>query len=254
MLTAITRGVSPRMDNCELTYLSRERIEVEKARRQQKAYEQFLVDNGVRVLPLPAEPELPDAVFVEDTAVVVDEVAVIPTMGAASRQPEVESTARTLKSFRPLEFINGGGTLEGGDVMRIGRTLYVGVSSRTNRDGIAQLQNILRPFDYQVKPVGVTGCLHLKTGCTYLGKETVLANSAWVDTAALDGFDVIEVPAGESWAGNALTVNGVALLPASCPQTVQMLRRRGFDVRTIDVSEFGKAEGSLTCLSIIFNN
>jgi dimethylargininase len=252
MLTAITRSVSPTIGDCELTFLSRQRIDFDKAARQQKAYEQSLTKLGVRVLSLPAEPEMPDAVFVEDTAVVVDEVAVIASMGAATRRQEVKSMADTLSRFRPLKFINESGTLEGGDKFRIGRTLYVGVSTRTNRAGIAQLSRILESFGYQVKTVEVKGCLHLTTGCTYIGRNTILANKSWVDTSAFEGFDIIDVSLTEPWAANALLVGGVVLFPSCFPKTRALLEERGFRVETTDISEHMKAEAGLTCMSIIF--
>lgn len=253
MLRAITRGISPCIGNCELTYLDRQEIDAEKAVQQQRSYEQYLSSLGLSVISLPAEPTLPDAVFVEDTAVVVDEVAVITTMGAVSRRPEVRSVSPTLAEHRPLKFINGTGTLEGGDVMRVGRTLYVGVSTRTNLDGIAQMRSILKLYDYQVRAVEVKSCLHFKTGCTYLGRNTILANRAWVDLSPLEGFEVIDVPDGEPWAANALVIGEDVLVPASCPQTAGLLDERGFNVRTINVSELEKAEAGLTCMSIIFN-
>jgi len=253
MLRAITRGISPCIANCELTYLDRQEIDAEEAVRQQQSYEQYLSSLGLEVVSLPVEPQLPDAVFVEDTAVVVDEVAIITTMGAVSRRPEVRSVSPALAKYRPLKFINGAGTLEGGDVMRVGRTLYVGVSTRTNLDGIAQLRSLLWPYDYQVKAAEVKGCLHFKTGCTYLGRDTILANRAWVDLSPLNGFEVIDVPSSEPWAANALVIGDDVLVPASCPQTADLLAARGFSVRTINVSELEKAEAGLTCMSIVFN-
>lgn len=253
MLRALTRGISPCIGNCELTYLGRQEIDAEKAVRQQRSYEQYLSSLGLSVISLPAEPTLPDAVFVEDTAVVVDEVAVITTMGAVSRRPEVQSVATSLAEHRPLKFINNTGTLEGGDVMRVGRTLYVGVSTRTNLDGVAQLRSALHPYDYQVRAVEVKGCLHFKTGCTYLGRNTILVNRAWVDLSPLEGFEVIDVPSGEPWAANLLVIGNDVLVPASCPLTAELLHERAFNVRTINVSELEKAEAGLTCMSIIFN-
>jgi len=253
MLSALTRGISPCIGNCELTYLERQQIDAAKAVQQQKSYELYLASLGMNVISLPAERALPDAVFVEDTAVVVDEVAVITTMGAVSRRPEVRTISAALAEYRPLEFINGAGTLEGGDVMRVDRTLYVGVSTRTNLDGIAQLRNILGAYDYQVREVPVKRCLHFKTGCTYLGWNTILVNRAWVDLSPLEGFEVIDVPDGEPWAANLLVVGNDVLIPASCPKTAELVHDRGFAVRTIEVSELEKAEAGLTCMSIIFN-
>lgn len=254
MLVALTRQISPSFDDCELTYLSREKIDIAKAIEQQKAYEKCLSELGLRVVSLPPEPDLPDAVFVEDTAVVVDEVAVITRMGAVSRRPEVESIAAVLEKYRPLKFIDGGGTLEGGDVVRAGRTLFVGVSTRTNLEGINQLRNFLEPYDYEVIPVEVHGCLHLKTGCTYLGQNTVIINRLWVDAEPFKGFEMIIAPPHEQWASNVLVIGDDALAPACCPQTAVMVRSVGLKVHAIDASELEKAEGSMTCMSVVFKD
>jgi len=236
-----------------LTYIARQPIDFEKIAQQHQAYEECLKELGLRVVSLPAELGLADCVFVEDTAVVVDEVAIIPHMGAATRRTEVNLTAETLSNFRHLKFINGEGTLEGGDVMRIGRTFYVGVSTRTNRDGIAQLQKILAPYDYQVVPVEVAGCLHLKTACTYLNHNTILANPSWVDMSTFRDVDVIETFPTEPWSANSLSVGDSVVLPASAPRLAELLSQRGLRVLTLDISELEKAEAGLTCMSIIFS-
>jgi dimethylargininase len=236
-----------------LTFLARQPIVVSKAVQQQRDYERCLSDLGVEVISLPPEPDYPDAVFVEDTAVVVDEVAVIPTMGAVSRQREVETVAPVLAGYRPLEFINHTGALEGGDVIIIGRTCYVGVSTRTNLNGIAQLRAFLAPYDYEVIAVEVKSCLHLTTGCTYIGRDTVLANTSWVDVSPLRGLQFIDVAETEPWAANALLVGDVVVLPESSRRTASLLRERGFEIRTVDVSELEKAEAGLTCMSLIFD-
>jgi dimethylargininase len=254
MLMAMTRGVSPCLGDCELSFLPRQEIDLTKATQQHHAYEQCLTKLGVRIVSLPFEPEFPDAVFVEDPAVVVDEVAVMTPMGVEVRRQEVESLATALCSFRPLKFLSYPAKLEGGDVMRVGRRLYVGASRRTDRAGIDQLSEILLPYGYEVWPVDVKGCLHLKTGCSYLGRNTLLANRSWVDVAPMEGFDVIDIPPAEPWAANALAIGDVILLPGGFPQTRALLQDRGFLVETIDVSELMKAEAGLTSMSIIFNS
>lgn len=254
MLTAITRGVSPCIGNCELTYLSRQPIDIEKAARQQQAYERLLSDLGLQVISLPAEPELPDAVFVEDTAVITDEVAIVTTMGAPVRRREVESISSVLAKYRPLQSINGSGVLDGGDVVQTGRILFVGISTRTNMSGVMQLRARLEPYGYEVAPVDVKGCLHLSTGCEFIGRNTILANCDWVDVSQFKGFDIIDVSTTEPWGANALTLGNEVLLSASCPQTAARVRERGFKVHTVDISELEKAEGGLTCLSLIFKS
>src|SRR5438874_12726468 len=173
-LIAITREVSTSINNCQLSFHAREPIDVAKAIAQHRAYQDCLAELGVRVVLLPAEPELPDAVFVEDPAVVVDEVAVISVMGTPSRRPEAHSIADALSRYRPLTFLVEPATLDGGDVMRVRRRVFAGLSRRTNSEGIAQLRDVLRAFDYEVQSVEVRGCLHLKSACSYISNDTVL--------------------------------------------------------------------------------
>ena len=253
MLTAITRQVSSSIDRCELTFHAKEPIDVAKAIAQHEAYEECLRQLGARIVSLPAEPNLPDAVFVEDAAIVVDEVAVIPVMGAESRRPETESLARALSVYRPLKFMQAPATLDGGDVMRIRRRIFVGASSRTNDEGIAQLRAALAEFNYEVTAVDVRQCLHLKSGCSYVGRNSILVNREWVDVTQLAGFELIDVPPSEPGAANALLIEDVVIVPSAFPKTIAILEARGFIVKAIDVSEFQKAEGGVTCKSIIFN-
>ena len=253
MLAAITRAVSPSLADCTLTFIPRQPIDVARAIQQQHAYERCLAELGVRVISLEAEADLPDSVFVQDAAVVLDEVAILASMGAKTRQPEVASVAKALSPYREVKWLTGAASLEGGDVMRIGRRLYVGLSGRTNREGIAQLQDILRPFEYEVTPVEVNACLHLSTGCAYLGRNVVLANRSWLNASRLDGVDFLEVPASEPWAANVLAVGDHILMSSSFPEPRELLTREGFRVRSVDISEFEKAEGSFTCLSLLFD-
>jgi len=240
------------MSQCELVYLDRQEIDLAKAIAQHRAYEECLRGLGVQVISLPPEPDLPDAVFVEDPAVVVDELAVITRMGAESRRRESETLADALSSFRQLQWLREPATLEGGDVMRVDRTLFVGSSPRSNAEGIRQLAEALSPFGYLVRAVDVHGCMHLKTGCTYLGNGTVLANREWIDTEPLAGFRILDVAPEEPWAANILRVRDTLLMPDAFPATAQILERAGFPIRTLDISELMKAEAGLTCMSILF--
>lgn len=249
---AITRTVSPCLTDCALTFLERVAIDIERAQEQHRRYEQCLEALGLRVLSLPQEPDLPDAVFVEDTAVVLDEVAVKTRPRLDSRRAEVESVAAALAQHRPLVAIEQPGTLEGGDVIRIDRTLYVGLSRRTNEEGARQLATLVQPWGYTVRTVPVPHCLHLKTACTYIGRGTLLANCEWVDTSLFDGLTVIAAAGGEDEAGNALRVNGILLIPSAFPKTRRRLEAEGFQVATVDVSELQKAEAGVTCCSILF--
>jgi dimethylargininase len=253
-LTAIVREVSSSINDCELSFHARQRIDVARAIAQHQAYQDCLAALGVRLISLPAEPALPDAAFVEDPAVVVNEVAIISTMGTASRRPEATTLADALTRYRPLAFITEPATLDGGDVLRIGRSIFVGLSRRTNRDGIDQLTCLLRPYGYQVHPVAVSGCLHLKSACSHIGNETILVNRSWIDAEPLSGFELLDVPEDEPAAANALLIEDVVIIPASFPRTRALLETRGFCVRTIDVSELQKAEAGVTCTSLIFDD
>ena len=240
------------MNHCELAYLPRQAIDFVRAAEQHRQYQRCLSGLGVRVISLPAEPDLPDAVFVEDPAVVVDEVAVIARMGAESRRREAESLAQALAPFRPLRWLREPATLEGGDVVRIGRTLFVGASVRTNAEGIRQLAEDLSPFGYDVRAVEVHGCMHLKTGCTYLGGRSLLANRAWIDAGAFEGYQIVDVPPEEPWAADVLNIGDTLVMPDAFPATTSLLERGGWKVRTLDVSELMKAEAGVTCMSILF--
>ena len=252
MLIAITRPVSASIDRCELGYLPRRSIDFQKASEQHKLYEACLAELGLSVIPLPPEPELPDAVFVEDTAVVAGGVAVITRPGAASRRPEVESVARALSRYLPLRWIMEPATLDGGDVMDAGRTLFVGASLRTNADGIRQLAGELALRGCSVEPVEIHDCLHMKSACCYLGKQTILANRAWIDTAPFREFRILDVAPDETWAANVLAIGETVVIPSSFPATARILEQSGWNVRRIDVSELMKAEAGVTCMSLIF--
>jgi len=254
MLIAITRAVSPAINQCEIGFIERQEIDLAKADEQHRRYEALLAELGASVVSLPAEPDYPDSVFVEDPAVVVDEAAIMTRMGAASRRGESESLARALAAYRPLRRLREPATLEGGDVMRIGRTLYVGVGRRTNRAGIEQLAAELGPLGYAVVPVTVRGALHLKTACCWLGEDAILANREWLDLELLKQFRIVDVAPGEGRAANVLALGGSVIVPAGFPGTAEILARVGLRVRTVDVSELMKAEAGVTCSSVIFES
>jgi dimethylargininase len=254
MPTAITRKVSDAIGRCELTHISREPIDVRLAVRQHEAYERCLAELGCRVVSLPQEPDLPDSVFVEDTAVVVEELAVMTRPGAESRRAEVPSVARALAEYRPIAVIEAPGTLDGGDVLRLGRRVFVGLSARTNAAGIGQLGSALARHGYSVEPVPVSKCLHLKSAVTQIAEDAVLVNPAWVDAAALDGFRRIEVDPAEQYAANALLVADTAVYPLAFPRTAARLERAGVRLAPLDLSELAKAEGGVTCCSLILQD
>jgi dimethylargininase len=253
MLTAITRAVSPGIVHCELTFVARQAINLEKAEEQHRAYQRLLEKSGARVISLPAEPELPDSMFVEDPAIVLDELAVVFPLGTESRRPESASIAQALSRFRKVACVELPGQVEGGDILRIGRRLFAGLSSRTNAEGIRQLASITAPYGYEVVSVAVTGCLHLKSAVTYIGRNTLLANRAWFDTKPLAGFEWIDVAVEEPHAANALAIGDTVIFPASFPHTRDRLEARGFHVSPLDISELQKAESGLTCSSLLFD-
>jgi dimethylargininase len=251
VLTAITRAVSPAIVNCELSFIPRQPIDLQVAREQHRAYEQLLEQLGARVVSLPAEPNLPDSMFVEDPAIVLDELAIIFPLGTESRRPEAASLAQAIAKFRKLEHIVLPATLEGGDILRIGRKLFVGLTKRSNAEGIRQLAAILAPHHYEVIAVPVTGCLHLKSAVTYLGRSTLLANRAWFDPAPFSAYDWIDVDPSEPHAANALALGNTVIFPASFPGTRARVEGAGFHVTPLDISELQKAESGLTCSSLI---
>lgn len=252
MIIAVTREVSSSIGRCELSHIERAPIDVGLARRQHTAYEECLESLGCRVLHLSGEPNLPDSVFVEDTAVVLDELAVITRPGAESRRPETESVAKILKPFRELYFIEPPATLDGGDVLRIGKNIYVGISGRSTLEAVAQLRNLVEGLGYTVTGVEIDGCLHLKSAVTLAGPDTILVNPEWVDPGKFGNMNVIEVGPSEPFAANALLVNGAVVYPDAFPETAGQLEAVGIKVCRVDVSELAKAEGGVTCCSLIF--
>ena len=252
MYIAVTRPVSPAIQHCELSYLPRLPIDLVLAERQHQAYQDALTRLGCEVVSLPPLPEQADAVFVEDTAVVVHGLAVIARPGAESRRGETESSAELLAGYRKLAQIHAPGTLDGGDVLLVGRTLYVGQTPRSNAEGTRQLAELVAPLGYRVVPVEVTGCLHLKTAATQVAERTLLINPAWVDKDAFEGLDFIEVDPAESHAGNAVKVGEALIYPRSFPRTRARLEARGLKLELVDMSETEKAEGGVTCCSIVF--
>lgn len=251
-LIALTRKVSARIAECELTFIDRKQIDYTRAVQQHRQYQQLLRDLGAEVVELPGDDRCPDCCFLEDTALVLDEVAVITRPGSEDRRREVEGTAPTIMKYRNVIRISAPATLEAGDVLRMGRNLFVGLSTRTNEQGIAMLREALDGYDYKVRAVPMEGALHLKSVCTALDDHTLLVNPKYFDQAAFSEYEVIEVPADESMAANVLRINGAVCIHTGFHKTTDLLRVRGFDMRTVDISEFLKAEAGLTCMSIPF--
>jgi dimethylargininase len=253
-MLALTHAPSPNLDACELTHQARVPIDHALAVRQHADYCAMLRDCGAEVRKLTANLAFPDSVFIEDTAIVLDEIAMLASMGAKSRRLEPAGIEPELRRYREVVRINPPATIEGGDVLRVGRKLLVGVSSRTNRAGLGALAAIARPHGYEVVPVRVTGCLHLKSAVTALPDGSLLANPKWLDTGSLGGFAMVAVDAAEPSAANVALVDGGVCIAAAYPRTADLIRSRGFPVATADLSEFAKAEGCVTCLSLLLQD
>jgi len=250
---ALMRGVPPTLVRGERSFREREPIDLERAVAQHAAYASLLRSLGLEVIELPADPAFPDCCFVEDTAVVLDELALLTRPGALSRRGEVAAVEPSLLRYRAIETTPPPATLEGGDVMRVGRTLYVGHSARTNEAGIARLAAVAEPLGYRVVPVPVLGCLHLKSAVTALDQERVLLNRAWLDTAPLRELELVDVAPEEPDAANVLRVAGLVIGHPGFPRTLERVAALGYAVRPLDVSEFLKAEAALTCKSLLFS-
>jgi dimethylargininase len=255
MARAFTRAVSRRLPECQLTHLARTPIDVAKAVEQHAAYERALSDAGFQIVRLPELADDPDAVFVEDTALILDGHAIVTRPGAASRLDETESTAAGLADHFEVHRI-GSGFLDGGDVLRIGHRLHVGRSTRTDADGIRALSELARPFGYDVVEAQLRDCLHLKTGVTLAGLDAhgvpvLLYNERTVDPRQFAGVEPVAVDEAEDAAANCLRARDRLILPAGNPRTAGTLRDRGFQVTEVDVSELQKAEAGVTCMSLI---
>jgi dimethylargininase len=252
VLIAITREISPAIARCELSDLARQPIDLDRARAQHAAYEACLREAGCRVVRLAADGHMPDSVFIEDTAVVFDEIGIITRPGAESRRAETRAVADLVRAYRPLRRIEPPGTLDGGDVLAVGTRVFVGESRRTNRAAISQMTTILAPFGYTVTAVPVRRCLHLKSAVTAVSDDTLLVNRDWAPAGDLVPFNLIDVERGEPGAANALRIGDRVIYPTMLPRTRARLEDRGVRVAGVDMSELAKAEGAVTCCSVIF--
>jgi dimethylargininase len=254
---AITRPVSTSIVRCELTHLAREPIDHARAVHQHIAYEAALAKHVGEIVRAPAANDMPDAVFVEDVAVVLDEVAVMARPGAVSRRGELRGVEKVIARYRDVTRIVAPGTLDGGDVLRVGRRLFVGRSSRTNDAAIIQLRALVAEFGYKVVAVDVRGCLHLKSAVTAVAGNTLLGNGAWASRQAFGTLKWIDVDPAEPHAANALWVGDGVIYPRAYPRTAALLRTHlesiGLSLDLVDASELAKAEGGVTCCSLILS-
>ena len=250
-MLAITRDVSPRFNECEITHIDRSPIDVRVAQSQHHGYVQALKELGCLVLELPAESDFPDSVFVEDTAVVLPEVALLTRPGADSRKPETESIARALAPYREILRIESPATVDGGDVLVLGKKIYVGMTSRSNQEAVNQMNALLRIFGYEVQGIRVGDVLHLKSAVTRVDDTTVLINGNWVDVEHFEGYRLIETDPSEPYAANCLPIGGSIIYPTAFPKTAAKLQALGFNTKPVMVDELAKAEGAVTCCSLI---
>jgi dimethylargininase len=249
---ALTRLPSRNMAECLRIDADGPTIDDVVTLRQHAGYRSMLERCGATVHTLPAAHDLPDCVFIEDTAIVLDEIAILCSMGHPSRRNEPAGVESELRRFREVRRIELPATIDGGDVLRVGRRLIVGRSRRTNAAGVEALTAIARPFGYEVDPVSVTGCLHFKSACTALPDGRLLANAEWLDKSALRRYEIVSVPDDEPDAANVALVGDIVCAGTAHPRTIELIRRLGFRIETADLSEFAKADGCVTCLSLLF--
>ena len=253
MPVAITRQISPRFNECEVTHIERTPIDLGIARAQHKEYVQALKSLGCEVMELPVEADLPDSVFVEDTAFILPELAVITRPGADSRKPETESIVHALSPLKKLVFMEEPATLDGGDVLVLGKSIFIGLSTRSNQGAIDQLLYELDNYEYTVTGVQMYDCLHLKSAVSRVDDQTLLINKNWLDTHHFENYRLIEVDPEEPFAANCLPVGEAIIYPTAFPKTSARLEEAGYQLVTVDVSELAKAEGAVTCCSLIIS-
>jgi dimethylargininase len=253
-LIAITHVPSPNMQDYERTYVDDQPIDLDLALRQHEAYRTALEHCGAEVIVLGANRAMADCVFVEDTAIVLDELAVMMSPGAITRRGEPAGIEPELRKYRTIKRVTLPGTIDGGDVVVSGKYVYVGESPRTNDTGIQMLREILAPYDYSVSGVPTTGCLHLKTACSALPDGRFLVNTEWIDARPLPADKLVRVPKSEPWAGDVLVIGERIIVSDAFPETMRLLESFGWEVVPVCVSEFAKAEGGVTCLSLVFRS
>ena len=254
MHLAITREISPRFNECEITHIDRTSIDLDVARTQHSQYLDKLKQLGCDVVELPAEADLPDSVFVEDVAFILPQAAVITRPGADSRKPETDSIIQALSPHTKLLHIREPATLDGGDVLVMGKNIFIGISTRSNQNAIDQLNEMLGSDGYTAIGVPLHDCLHLKSAVTRVDDKTLLVNKHWVDTSYFEQYDLIEVDPSEPHAANCLPIGDSIIYPTSFPKTGATLTARGYHIVSVEVDELAKAEGAVTCCSLILAN
>jgi dimethylargininase len=248
---ALTHAPSAQLGRCELTCIERQPIDYERALDQHRRYCDAIRAAGATVITLDVNPDCPDSAFVEDAAVVLDEIVVLTTMGSEVRRRELPALEPAIARYRTVVPMNLPGTLDGGDVLRIGRTFYVGLSSRTDAEGVESFRRVVEAHGYRVVAARVRGCLHLKSGCTALDDETLLIDPEWIDPAPFRHLRHVRPLDSEPCCTNVLRLPDWLCMAAAYPRTAEQVRRLNYEVREVDISELGKAEAGLTCMSLL---
>jgi len=248
---AIVRDVSDTFQECVTSFHTKVQIDVALAKRQHRHYCNILSSLGLKLISIEADDILPDCCFTEDTAIVIDDLSIITYPGTPSRVRETIEIEKILSPLKTIVHINEPGTIEGGDVLKIGKKIYIGSSSRTNEEGIRQVALVVEPKGYQVIPVKIKNTLHLKSVCTYMGRGCILLAEGYLDDTIFSEYDKVIVPKEEEYCANCLVVQGNVLIPKGFPKTKQLIENKGFPIIEIEMSEIEKAEGALTCLSVI---
>jgi dimethylargininase len=250
-MLALTQTPSLRMDLGVRTYVGREQLDFSRVLDQHAGYCRALAAAGAGVRVLEVNSRFPDGVFLEDTAVILDKLAIVASMGTPARTEETLGVEQVLREYRDVVRLAPPAKLEGGDVLQVGKTLLVGLSQRTNSAGSEALSQVAKPLGYNVIAVPVRGCLHLKTACTALTDGRLLVHPSWLDVSPLRGFPLIPIPPQEPWAANVLLVGQTVVLAATHVRTAELIAKLGFQTRPVEISEFAKAEGGVTCLSLL---
>jgi dimethylargininase len=249
MTTALVRRPSPKLADGLVTHIERQPVDTALAERQWRAYVNALDDSGWRPIEIAVADDCPDGVFVEDAVVMFDHLAVITRPGAPSRRPEIDVMPAVLADMQlEIAVIEAPGTLDGGDVLKVGSDVYVGLGGRTNADGVRQLRRVVAPRGWSVIAVPVTKVLHLKSAVTALPDGTVIGYEPLVDDSRI--FPRFRAMPEESGAHVVVLDEERVLMAADCPRSVELVESLGYDVVSVDIGEFEKLEGCVTCLSV----
>ena len=246
---AIVRPPGRRFKNCLSDHPLHHTLDVELALKQHQKYCQTLRNLGADLIELEPDDEHPDSCFVEDTVVVHGNRAIITRMAKESRRGESDRIEVVLSEFKQVKSVESPGTLEGGDVIHLPESLLCGITKRTNHDGATQMEHWLETPVHRIEDPNI---MHIKSHITYIDKNTLIVNPRYVDDPVLEPFSKIVLPKGETHSANTLTVGDVVIMSSRHTKSAQLVKNAGFEVIQLDMSEFEKCDGALTCLSIIF--